>query len=197
MPFHAQGQRLDAPQDQVGIERPQSSTRGTAQQVELLAQFRIRDHVDARAAGIAARAKVIDEFLKLPHQEARHLSGVFGDTGVQLADFTHLPTRCGFIALMPQWDFLNFLARQGTRYPNFHLRMEAEATGLTEAGGRVTGLRVKTPAGVLAVTADLVVGADGRHSTVRALTNSCAPISGFDSPSRASSAICCRMRRAR
>jgi 2-polyprenyl-6-methoxyphenol hydroxylase-like FAD-dependent oxidoreductase len=110
---------------------------------------------------------LLDDFLKLPHQEARHLSGVFGDTGVQLADFTHLPTRCGFIALMPQWDFLNFLARHGARYPNFHLRMETEATGLIEADGRVTGLRAKTPAGALAIDAALVVGADGRHSTVR------------------------------
>jgi 2-polyprenyl-6-methoxyphenol hydroxylase-like FAD-dependent oxidoreductase len=110
---------------------------------------------------------LLDEFLKLPHQEARHLAGVFGDTRVRLADFTHLPTRCGFIALMPQWDFLNFLARQGARYPGFHLRMEADATEVIETAGRVTGLRAETPSGPLTIEADLVVGADGRHSTVR------------------------------
>ena len=110
---------------------------------------------------------LLDEFLKLPHQEARHLSGVIGDTGVRIADFTHLPTRCKFIALMPQWDFLDFLAKQGARYPAFHLRMRTEATGLIEAGGRVTGLRATTPAGPLAISADLVVGADGRHSVLR------------------------------
>jgi 2-polyprenyl-6-methoxyphenol hydroxylase-like FAD-dependent oxidoreductase len=110
---------------------------------------------------------LLDDFLKLPHQEARHLSGVIGSTSVRIADFTHLPTRCGFIALMPQWDFLDFLARRGARYPNFHLRMQAEAIGLVEERGRVTGLRARTPTGALTIAADLVVGADGRQSTVR------------------------------
>jgi 2-polyprenyl-6-methoxyphenol hydroxylase-like FAD-dependent oxidoreductase len=110
---------------------------------------------------------LLDEFLKLPHQELRHLSGVIGGTSLRIADFTHLPTRCGFIALMPQWDFLDFLARHGAGYPNFHLRMQAEATGLIEENGRVTALQASTPAGPLTIAADLVVGADGRHSTVR------------------------------
>ena len=110
---------------------------------------------------------LLEEFLKLPHQEARHLSGVFGTTSVRIADFTHLPTRCGFIALMPQWDFLDFLARQGAGHPAFHLRMRAEATDVIETGGRVSGLRARTPTGPLTVAAELVIGADGRHSTVR------------------------------
>jgi 2-polyprenyl-6-methoxyphenol hydroxylase-like FAD-dependent oxidoreductase len=110
---------------------------------------------------------LLDEFLRLPHQEVRQLQGVIGDTSIRIADFTHLPTRCRFIALMPQWDFLNFLAEKARRYPSFHLRMQAEATELIEDGGRVTGLRATTPAGTLVVQADLVVGADGRHSTVR------------------------------
>ena len=79
---------------------------------------------------------LLEEFLKLPHQKVRHLSGVFGDTAVRIADFTHLPTRCRFIAMMPQWDFLDFLAGQGSRYPTFRLRMGAEVTGLIEDGGR-------------------------------------------------------------
>src|SRR5437870_3457030 len=73
---------------------------------------------------------LLDDFLRLPHQKVRRLSGVIGSTTVRIADFTHLPTRCGFIALMPQWDFLNFLAEAGRRYPSFHLRMEAEVTDL-------------------------------------------------------------------
>jgi len=110
---------------------------------------------------------LLDEFLRLPHQEVRQLQGVIGDTSIRIADFTHLPTRCRFIALMPQWDFLNFLAEKARRYPSFHLRMQAEATDLIEDGGRVTGLRATTPARTLVAQADLVVGADGRHSTVR------------------------------
>jgi len=82
-------------------------------------------------------------------------------------DFSHLPTRCKFIALMPQWDFLNFLADRGKRYPGFHLQMKAEATALIEEGGRVVGVRANTPSGELDIRADLVVGCDGRHSTVR------------------------------
>jgi len=84
-----------------------------------------------------------------------------------MIDLTHLPTRCKYIALMPQWDFLNFLADRGKHYPTFDLRMRAEATDLIEEGGRVVGLRAGTPDGELTIRADLVVGADGRHSTVR------------------------------
>jgi 2-polyprenyl-6-methoxyphenol hydroxylase-like FAD-dependent oxidoreductase len=110
---------------------------------------------------------LLEEFLKLPHQEARHLSGVIGDTSVRIADFTHLPTRCKFIALMPQWDFLDFLASHARRFRGFHLRMQAEVTELVEEGGRIAGVQAKTSEGPLAVVADLVVGADGRHSIVR------------------------------
>jgi 2-polyprenyl-6-methoxyphenol hydroxylase-like FAD-dependent oxidoreductase len=68
---------------------------------------------------------------------------------------------------MPQWDFLNFVAGQGKRYKSFDLHMQTEATDLIEEGGRVVGLRAKAPDGELVIRADLVVGADGRHSTVR------------------------------
>ena len=86
---------------------------------------------------------------------------------MQIGDFTHLPTQCQFIAMMPQWDFLNFLAEQGRHYPAFDLRMNAEVTELIEQAGRFVGVRAKTPTGELAITAALVIGADGRHSTVR------------------------------
>jgi 2-polyprenyl-6-methoxyphenol hydroxylase-like FAD-dependent oxidoreductase len=84
-----------------------------------------------------------------------------------MVDFRHVPTRCKFIALMPQWDFLNFLAQQARRYKTFDLRMNAEVTDLIEEGGRIIGLRAKTPDGTLMIRAQLVVGCDGRHSTVR------------------------------
>ena len=110
---------------------------------------------------------LLAEFLQRPHQEARQITGYFGNAEVTVADFTHLPTKCKFLAFMPQWDFLNFLAERSQRYPSFHLRMQAEVTGLIEEDGRVVGVEATSPDGPLQVRADLVVGADGRHSTVR------------------------------
>jgi 2-polyprenyl-6-methoxyphenol hydroxylase-like FAD-dependent oxidoreductase len=110
---------------------------------------------------------LLEAFLRRPHQEARTLGAQIGDEFLEIADFTHLPTHCRFIALMPQWDFLDFVAEHARRYPGFQLRTRAEVTGLVEDGGRVVGLRAAIPEGGLTVHADLVVGADGRHSTVR------------------------------
>jgi 2-polyprenyl-6-methoxyphenol hydroxylase-like FAD-dependent oxidoreductase len=110
---------------------------------------------------------LLDEFLKLPHRRVERLSGFVGDTPVRIADFSHLPTRCKFIALMPQWDFLDFLADNARRYPSFDLRMRAEVTDLIEENGRVAGVRAATPDGELMVRATLTVGADGRTSVVR------------------------------
>ena len=109
----------------------------------------------------------LDEFLKLPHQKVDRLTMQIGNERMRMIDLTHLPTHCKYIALMPQWDFLNFLAARGKRYKSFDVRMQAEATDLIEESGRVVGLRAKTPDGELTIRADLVVGADGRHSTVR------------------------------
>ena len=110
---------------------------------------------------------ILDDFLKRPRQEVRTLAGQIGDERVSLADFSHLPTHCRFIALMPQWDFLDFLAEQARRFPGFHLKMRARVTDLLMEDGRVLGLQAETPEGQLEVRADLVVGADGRHSDVR------------------------------
>jgi 2-polyprenyl-6-methoxyphenol hydroxylase-like FAD-dependent oxidoreductase len=111
---------------------------------------------------------LLREFLQRPHQEVPQIKGVIGDTEVIVADFSHLPTHCRFVAFMPQWDFLNFLVEQARVYPTFHVRMKAEVTGLIEEGGRIAGAQVHTSEGPLEVRAHLVVGADGRHSTVRA-----------------------------
>ena len=110
---------------------------------------------------------LLDEFLKLPHDELRDIGVEINDVRVTVADFTHLPTRCKFIALMPQWDFLNFMADHAKRYPEFNLRMQSEVTDLILEGDRVVGVRAKTQFGPLEVRAEVVIGADGRRSIVR------------------------------
>src|SRR5437773_1621675 len=108
---------------------------------------------------------LLDEFLKQPHQEVRELRAVVNGQAVPIADFTRLPTRCKFIAFMPQWDFLNFLSSHAKRFPSFQLLMETEVVDLLIENQRVIGVRAKTPLGEMKVRADLVIGADGRHST--------------------------------
>jgi 2-polyprenyl-6-methoxyphenol hydroxylase-like FAD-dependent oxidoreductase len=110
---------------------------------------------------------LLDEFLRVPHQEIPRLDLEIEGRRFAGPDFSHLPTRCKFIALMPQWDFLNFLAAHGQRYPTFHLLMNAEVTDLIAEGGRIVGVKAKSPEGEIEVRADLVVGTDGRGSTVR------------------------------
>ena len=110
---------------------------------------------------------MLQDFLKLPHQQVRELNVQIGDLSLPFADFSHLPTHCKFIAFMPQWDFLSFLAEQAARYPTFDLQMRAEATELIEAAGSVVGVRAASPDGPLEIRADLIVGADGRHSVLR------------------------------
>ena len=110
---------------------------------------------------------MLDEFLRLPHQELRRVKIKFDDEEIAGPDFSHLLTRCKFIAMMPQWDFLNFLTTWAKRYPSFRLLMNTEATDLIEDGERVVGVRAKTEQGELDAYADLVVAADGRSSIVR------------------------------
>ena len=111
---------------------------------------------------------LLEEFLKQPHQEVRELRAVVNDQTVPIADFTKLPTRCKFIAFMPQWDFLNFLSMHAKKLPSFQLLMEHEVVDLMFDQQCVTGVRAKTPRGELEIRADLVIGADGRHSIVQA-----------------------------
>jgi 2-polyprenyl-6-methoxyphenol hydroxylase-like FAD-dependent oxidoreductase len=110
---------------------------------------------------------LLDEFLRLPHQKITSAGGVLGDFSFTAADFRHLGTHCRFVALMPQWDFLEFLASRARQSPSFRLQMEHEATGLVREKGRITGVEVKTSSGTMAVHADLVVACDGRHSMMR------------------------------
>ena len=114
---------------------------------------------------------LLEEFLKLPHQELREIRGIFNGHPVPMADFSRLPTRCKFIAFMPQWDFLNFLAAQAKRFPTFALRMQHEVVDLLFDNDRVIGVRAKTPDGEQDIRADLVIGADGRHAITHARAN--------------------------
>jgi 2-polyprenyl-6-methoxyphenol hydroxylase-like FAD-dependent oxidoreductase len=111
---------------------------------------------------------LLEEFLKQPHQELRELRAVINGQTVPVADFAKLPTRCKFIAFMPQWDFLNFLSKHAKKFPSFQLLMEHEVVDLSFDHQRVTGVRAKTPWGELEIRADLVIGADGRHSIIQA-----------------------------
>ena len=133
---------------------------------DFLRDFR-GDTVHPSTLNVMDELGLLDDFMKLPHQEVSRFGAQFGEEHVQVADFSHLPVRCGFIALMPQWDFLDFLAAQGKRYPAFTVLMHAEATGLIEEGGKVTGVQATVDGKPQEIRADLVVGADGRHSTVR------------------------------
>lgn len=110
---------------------------------------------------------LLEDFLKLPHTRVDRLSGEIGGTVVRLADFRHLPTAAKFIALMPQWDFLNFLVERSRRFAGFRLRMNAKAIDLISVDGRVSGVLAETPEGPLEVRAQLVIAADGRGSVAR------------------------------
>ena len=107
---------------------------------------------------------LLDEFLKLPHQELREIRGIFNGHPVPIADFSRLSTRCKFIAFMPQWDFLDFLSRKARQFPSFALQMQHEVVDVLFENERPAGVRVKAPEGEREIRADLIIGADGRHS---------------------------------
>jgi 2-polyprenyl-6-methoxyphenol hydroxylase-like FAD-dependent oxidoreductase len=111
---------------------------------------------------------LLDEFLKQSHQEVRELRAVVNGQAVPIANFKKLPTHCKFIAFMPQWDFLNFLSTHAKEFPSFRLLMQHEVVDLLFEHQRTVGVRVKTPGGELEIHADLIIGADGRHSIVQA-----------------------------
>jgi len=115
---------------------------------------------------------LLEEFLTLPHQQISVFVLAIGGESLPIADLTHLPTHAKFVALMPQWDFLDFLAAHAANFPTFRLLMEHEVTGLIEDGNhRVIGVHANTPSGTVDIHATLVVGCDGRHSTARAAAN--------------------------
>jgi 2-polyprenyl-6-methoxyphenol hydroxylase-like FAD-dependent oxidoreductase len=110
---------------------------------------------------------LLNGLLAIPHQNISRVGGVFGDFAFQAADTTHLPTHCKFVALMPQWDFLDFLSQQAAKFSGFQLRMQHEASDLIFDGNRIAGVMAQTPSGPTEIRADLVIGCDGRHSVTR------------------------------
>ena len=134
---------------------------------DFLRDFR-GDTVHPSTLRIMDELGLLDEFLQRPHQRLEVIGGWFGDQHVQLGDFRGLPARYAFIAMMPQWEFLDFIADEARKLPTFTLRTRAEVTGLIEDAGRVVGVRGTSPDGDFEVRAELTVGCDGRHSTVRA-----------------------------
>jgi 2-polyprenyl-6-methoxyphenol hydroxylase-like FAD-dependent oxidoreductase len=134
---------------------------------DFLRDFR-GDTIHPSTLEVMGELGLLDEFLRLPHQKAATISAYFGAREYKVADFGHLPTRAKYIALMPQWDFLNFLAERGRNYPSFEARMRTEAVELIEESGRVIGVCADTPEGPIEIRTNLTVGCDGRHSTVRA-----------------------------
>jgi 2-polyprenyl-6-methoxyphenol hydroxylase-like FAD-dependent oxidoreductase len=134
---------------------------------DFLRDFR-GDTIHPSTLEIMGELGLLDTFLKLPHQELRTISAFFGQREFIFSDYTHLPTRCKFIALMPQWDFLNFISEQAKKYSSFQLHMQTEAVDLIEENGRVVGVVAETEEGALEIRADLTVGCDGRNSRTRA-----------------------------
>ena len=114
---------------------------------------------------------LLEEFLKRPHQEAEEVRFEIAGEEFRFADFRHVPTHCKFVALMPQWDFLNFISEHAKKLPGFSLHMKTEGVGLIEEEGVVRGVRARGDGGDVEFRAKLVIGADGRHSTMRAAAN--------------------------
>ena len=125
------------------------------------------DTVHPSTLEVLKQLGLLDEFLELPHQRVESLGVMIGGTAFQVADFRHVPASSKFVALMPQWDFLNFLSSRAKKFPSFQLLMQHEATELVQEGERVTGVMVNTESGPVRVRADLVVACDGRHSVMR------------------------------
>jgi 2-polyprenyl-6-methoxyphenol hydroxylase-like FAD-dependent oxidoreductase len=125
------------------------------------------DTIHPSTLQVMAELGLLDDFLNVPHQKVAYGEADIGNEKFRVADLTHLPTRCKFIAFMPQWDFLNFLAAQGKKLSCFRLMMDTEATDLVRRGERVIAMTANAPSGPIEIHADLVIGADGRHSRLR------------------------------
>jgi 2-polyprenyl-6-methoxyphenol hydroxylase-like FAD-dependent oxidoreductase len=125
------------------------------------------DTVHPSTLEVLKELDLLQEFLDLPHEEVTSLGVIIGGSFFDVADFRHVPVTCKFVALMPQWDFLNFLSGHAKRFPSFQLLMQHEATDLIREGERITGVVAQHQGQAVRVHADLVVGCDGRHSITR------------------------------
>jgi 2-polyprenyl-6-methoxyphenol hydroxylase-like FAD-dependent oxidoreductase len=133
---------------------------------DFLRDFR-GDTVHPSTLQIMHELGLLEQFLQLPHSEIHHISAAIGERSYRIADFGHIPAACRYIAIMPQWDFLNFLAEKGRRFSTLTVIMQAQVSALVQEQGRIAGVEASTPTGALQVDAKLVIGCDGRSSTVR------------------------------
>ena len=133
---------------------------------DFLRDFR-GDTVHPSTMQIMQELGLLEDFLRRPHSTVRSFSVEIGERSFKVADFEHVPCACRFIALMPQWDFLNFLLEKGQGFPELKVMMSTEVTGLIEVAGRVIGVTATTADGPIEISARLVVGCDGRSSQVR------------------------------
>ncbi|MBO0765613.1 MAG: FAD-dependent oxidoreductase [Hyphomicrobiaceae bacterium] len=133
---------------------------------DFLRDFR-GDTIHPSTMDALAELGLLEDFLRLPHQEVRYAEGDIEGERLRIADFRRLSTRSKFIAFIPQWDFLNFMAERAQAFPQFTLLMQTEAIDLVHDGGRVAGVKVSSPSGERELRADLVIAADGRHSRLR------------------------------
>lgn len=133
---------------------------------DFLRDFR-GDTVHPSTLQIMDELGLLDDFLSRPHQKVSHLTGYAGNTAIPIADFSHLPSKYAFVALMPQWEFLNFMVEHAKQYPTFKLLMQTEGTELIFNQDRVVGLKALSDHGPLDIRAEVVIAADGRHSQLR------------------------------
>ncbi|WP_284165143.1 FAD-dependent oxidoreductase [Frigidibacter sp. SD6-1] len=133
---------------------------------DFLRDFR-GDTIHPSTMEVMARLGLLGDFLKLPHQKVPTIAANFGGEELILGDFSHLRVAAPYVAMMPQWDFLNFLAAHAATFPGFDLRMRTEATGLMTNKGRVTGVQILGPEGAGEIPARLSIAADGRGSVLR------------------------------
>jgi 2-polyprenyl-6-methoxyphenol hydroxylase-like FAD-dependent oxidoreductase len=133
---------------------------------DFLRDFR-GDTIHPSTMEVLSELGLLDDFLKLPHYNVNRARAMIGDDFITIADLTHLKVRAPYIAFVPQWDFLDFIASKGRAYPEFKLMMDTEATGLIEENGIIKGVTAKSDEGEFEIRADLVIGADGRHSIIR------------------------------
>ncbi|MEG3180110.1 FAD-dependent oxidoreductase [Sphingomonas sp. LT1P40] len=131
---------------------------------DFLRDFR-GDTVHPSTLNLMDELGLLDAFLMRPHDKVADIGAVIGGREYRIADFSHLPGPGKFIAMMPQWEFLDFIADQAKAYPGFDLRLHAEAVDIVEDGGRVTGARLADGS---QISARLVIAADGRGSRIRA-----------------------------
>jgi 2-polyprenyl-6-methoxyphenol hydroxylase-like FAD-dependent oxidoreductase len=134
---------------------------------DFLRDFR-GDTVHPSTMQVMSELGLLDDFLKRPHQKIDHLSGQFGDAMFRVADLSRLNTPAPYIAFMPQWEFLDFLAERGRAFPNLTIRRSTEAVDLIREGDRIVGVTARDRGGEYTISAALTIGCDGRHSTLRA-----------------------------